>query len=178
MGFLTATLRGAQRKFLAEATGGTFAIFATILLAFPFEGWAQKKGFSILEVQRQIESNVPEIDTNGDGKIDLWRTFDAGGKIVEIRYDNNADAQPDEWIRYSPNRTIREIARSFNGLIDERDTQEFERNFLIRRRKETLVAGNWKTVELWEVQPNRKVAKVTRWLSQKIEESFEPLAVK
>jgi hypothetical protein len=131
------------------------------------------------EIQASVESREPEVDTDGDGRVDMWRTYAMGGTLQSIAYDNNADGKPDEWVRYGDGVETRELARWNNGLINEKERKHFKSGILVKRVKELLTKGKWQTLETWQLQPGGKVAKVTRLgVKGRTTASYEPLEVR
>ncbi|APR99629.1 hypothetical protein [Pajaroellobacter abortibovis] len=45
------------------------------------------------------DPTLEKVDTNYDGKIDVWRSF-VNGQLVEEQIDRNGDGKPDEWRIY------------------------------------------------------------------------------
>ncbi len=59
-----------------------------------------------------------ESDTNYDGKIDVWTSFDHG-RVVEENIDTNKDGRPDVWKVYVDGKLSRvKRDRDFNGKPD------------------------------------------------------------
>ena len=46
-----------------------------------------------------------EADTDFDGKMDEWTTFDENGKPIKAERDTNKDGKPDAWIYYTDNES-------------------------------------------------------------------------
>jgi hypothetical protein len=64
-------------------------------------------------------------DRNHDGRPDVWRYFDARGRLVEVVTDTNFDGRPDQEDDYRNNALIlRETDRNFDDQIDE--VEEFD----------------------------------------------------
>jgi hypothetical protein len=66
-------------------------------------------------------------DQNGDGRPDIWRTYDVQGRLAEVAVDTNFDGRSDVREYYERSALIRrESDRDFNGRVDL--VQEFEPN--------------------------------------------------
>jgi hypothetical protein len=64
-------------------------------------------------------------DQNGDGRPDIWRTYDLQGRLSEVAVDTNFDGRSDVREFYERSFLIRrESDRDFNGRVDL--VQEFE----------------------------------------------------
>jgi hypothetical protein len=58
-------------------------------------------------------------DQNGDGRPDLWRRYDAHGRLTEIDRDTNFDGSPDIQEFFQSGVLVRrESDRNFNGQTD------------------------------------------------------------
>jgi hypothetical protein len=73
-------------------------------------------------------------DRNGDGRPDVWRTYDRQGRLTEIALDTNFDGRSDVLEYYDQGALIRrETDRNFDGRVDlvesfDRITHERERS--------------------------------------------------
>jgi hypothetical protein len=83
-------------------------VAATLLLAI---GWAA------LHASTAIRLRVE--DTNGDGRPDIWRYYDRGGKLIRVEIDTNFDGRSDVQESYANGRLVkRESDRNFDGRVD------------------------------------------------------------
>jgi len=58
-------------------------------------------------------------DRNGDGRPDIWRRYDAKGRLTEVTLDSNFDGRPDVEEYYERGALVRrESDRNFNGQAD------------------------------------------------------------
>ena len=58
-------------------------------------------------------------DRNGDGRPDIWRRYDAKGRLTEVTVDSNFDGRPDVEEYYERGALVRrESDRNFNGQAD------------------------------------------------------------
>jgi hypothetical protein len=58
-------------------------------------------------------------DLNGDGRPDLWRTYDRQGQLTEIAVDTNFDGRSDVREYYDQGALVRrETDRNFDGRVD------------------------------------------------------------
>jgi hypothetical protein len=58
-------------------------------------------------------------DRDGDGRPDVWRLYDARGRLVEIDIDTNRDGRPDVEEFYHDGVLFRRSSdRNFNGQVD------------------------------------------------------------
>ncbi len=87
--------------FLILTTVITVALIAFLLLGF--RGGAH------------VESD----DTNGDGRPDVWRTYDAHGALKHVAIDSNFDGRPDREEEYVNGALVRrESDRNFDQHVD------------------------------------------------------------
>src|SRR5215467_13299524 len=74
---------------------------------------------------------VRTADQNGDGRPDVWRRYDARGRLTEVDVDSNFDGSPDIAEYYDRGVLVRrETDRNFNGqadLIEEFDAETHSR---------------------------------------------------
>jgi hypothetical protein len=69
--------------------------------------------------------SVRTEDQNGDGRPDVWRTYDRQGQLSEVAIDTNFDGRSDVREYYERRSLVRrESDRDFNGRVDL--VQEFE----------------------------------------------------
>jgi hypothetical protein len=69
--------------------------------------------------------SVRTEDQNGDGRPDVWRTYDRQGQLSEVSIDTNFDGRSDVREYYERRGLVRrESDRDFNGRVDL--VQEFE----------------------------------------------------
>src|SRR5258708_23004461 len=79
--------------------------------------------FEIWSAGRQILTE----DHNGDGRADVWRRYDARGRLVEVDVDSNFDGRPDVQEFYDRGALVRrESDRNFNGQADFVEEFDFE----------------------------------------------------
>jgi hypothetical protein len=60
-------------------------------------------------------------DRNHDGRPDVWRWYDADGRLVRVEIDSNFDARPDDVVELDPDTSevVREdIDTNLNGSAD------------------------------------------------------------
>ena len=60
-----------------------------------------------------------EIDSNRDGKVDIWKVFQKG-KAAELKIDSNFDRKIDCWAHYGENGKLKtyQADTDFDGVID------------------------------------------------------------
>ena len=93
----------------------THLVLGALLIAPAFAGEAP-----LDPIQQIVETTRPEIDLNGDGKPDLFRTIDAGGRITESRQDRNFDGRIDEKVSTpAPGERVTRSDRDFDGFFEE-----------------------------------------------------------
>jgi hypothetical protein len=75
---------------------------------------------SVRHYDAKGEPSFEEIDTDHDGRIDLWLFFH-NGKVGEEQRDTNLDGEPDETITFNELGQISRVRRdrNFDGKIDE-----------------------------------------------------------
>ena len=75
--------------------------------------------------------HVRTEDQNGDGRPDIWRTYDSRWRLTEVKVDSNFDGSPDIEEYYERGVLVRrESDRNFNGqadLIEEFDATTRDR---------------------------------------------------
>ena len=66
-----------------------------------------------------LYSNKTLIDTNGDSKVDYWRSFNSKGDIIEVRKDLNYDQKIDYVLTIASNGQ-REVQKDtdYNGFFE------------------------------------------------------------
>src|SRR5579864_6721132 len=58
-------------------------------------------------------------DRNGDGRPDVWRTYDRRGRLTEVAFDTNFDGRSDVLEYYDQGALVRrETDRNFDGRVD------------------------------------------------------------
>jgi len=58
-------------------------------------------------------------DRNGDGRPDVWRTYDRQGRLVEVAVDTNFDGRSDVHEHYEGGTLVRrEVDRNFDDRVD------------------------------------------------------------
>jgi hypothetical protein len=58
-------------------------------------------------------------DRNGDGRPDVWRTYDRQGRLVEVAVDTNFDGRSDVHEHYEGGALVRrEVDRNFDDRVD------------------------------------------------------------
>jgi hypothetical protein len=63
--------------------------------------------------------DIQTVDQNGDGRPDVWRTYDSRGQLTKIEVDSNYDGSPDIQEYYQQGFLVRrESDRNFNGQTD------------------------------------------------------------
>jgi hypothetical protein len=71
--------------------------------------------FSLWPTSRRVSTD----DRNGDGRPDVWRTYDRQGQVVEIAVDSNFDGRSDVREYYLGGELVRrESDRNFDDRID------------------------------------------------------------
>ncbi len=72
---------------------------------------------------------VEKKDTNGDGRIDTWTTYDKAGVPTEIRSDrSHKDGKVDDWVYLKQGKVVRhEWDRNFDGKPDFKLFQDGKR---------------------------------------------------
>jgi hypothetical protein len=75
---------------------------------------------------------VGVADLNGDGRSDVWRTYDRNGDVVEVAIDSNFDGRSDVHEFYAGGQLVRrESDRNFDDrvdLVEEFDGSNVERS--------------------------------------------------
>jgi len=72
-----------------------------------------------VEVWPSSAGRVRTQDKNGDGRPDVWRHYDAKGRLTEVTVDSNFDGRPDVEEYYERGVLVRrESDRNFNGQAD------------------------------------------------------------
>jgi len=72
-----------------------------------------------------IDSTTAD-DRNGDGRPDMWRTYDRAGRLIELAFDSNFDGRSDVHEYYTGGDLVRrESDRNFDDRVDL--VEEFDR---------------------------------------------------
>jgi hypothetical protein len=90
-----------------------------------------------------------ERDLNGDGKIDLWQEFGPDGQLVEERFDFDFDGRVDERVIYEKGQIVRkELAFGFDGKPGA--WVYYEKGRRVRRERDLNRDGKVDYWEYWE----------------------------
>jgi hypothetical protein len=82
--------------------------------------------------RRRVPSVTTE-DRNGDGRPDVWRTYDAQGRLAAIAIDTNFDGRTDVEERYDDGALVeRDVDRDFDRHIDVKQIFDPAAHALIR----------------------------------------------
>ncbi len=80
---------------------------------------------SIVVSAKDGNNIVKTSDSNGDGKIDTWSTYDSSGELIEVAQDKHRDGRPHSWKYYRNGKVYkREWDRNFDGKPDIRVFEE------------------------------------------------------
>jgi hypothetical protein len=91
-----------------------------------------------------------ERDLNGDGKVDLWETFDEDGNVAKQVYDMDFDGKVDLVVTYEKGQLVKkEFAPGFDGMA--RTIAYYENGKLVRKERDTRGAGK---IDTWEYYEN------------------------
>lgn len=103
-------------------------------------------------------------DLDGDGRDDVWQLQAPNGRVAQLRYDNNADGRPDEWVVFLEDRKVRTVATRFDGRVDERRIDYFAANGLLDHATvETLHRAGWRLDEDRKYHADRELLEITTW---------------
>ena len=98
------------------------------------------------EADRDFDGRIAEedVDTNHDGKPDVWKFF-VNGQLQRIRRDRNFDGKPDVWEIYSRGRLERVgVDETLDGHVDRWDRDEqlkYEAETAERKAREAVTAA-------------------------------------
>lgn len=96
--------------------------------------------------QRRRVIACREVDTNLDGKKDVFRTYNDQGEALEEVADSNYDGVIDTWIRFDKGQIIQvEVDEAWDGQPDER--RHYIRGKLTRIERDTNQDGD---TDVWE----------------------------
>ena len=71
------------------------------------------------------EQTIVEKDSNEDGKIDEWSTYNKNGSLISQAIDKHVDGKPDYWKHFREGKVFkREWDRNFDTKIDFRIIEE------------------------------------------------------
>jgi len=148
--------------------------------------YAPQKSFSsnVENLIDELESKQAQVDTDGDGRVDLWRAFDKNGKILTLNSDDDGDGKPDLWTVFSPNKIVTLRDTESNGNRDWRKTEILNNNGqMIQQTIETKKKESWQTEEEWELvenpkNPKKPMYRVKRFVAGKVEIDYEPANLK
>src|SRR5262245_30827386 len=88
---------------------------------------------AIAAATRQRVFSVDTEDRNGDGRPDVWRTYDEQGRLAAIEIDTNFDGRSDVEERYDDGALVeRDVDRDFDRHIDVKQTFDPAAHSLIR----------------------------------------------
>ncbi|OFZ17230.1 MAG: hypothetical protein A2X86_01910 [Bdellovibrionales bacterium GWA2_49_15] len=135
-------------------------IFFLLLVVLAFSSFGQAG-----ETLTDLSSKLANVDTDGDGKTDLWRSFSPTGDLKEAKYDLNGDGKEDKWVLYGVGNTRKEADTNFDGVKDERETKLYNDDGMIKSTLEKLNQNKWEVVE--EVEVKRSGQKAQKFLVKK-----------
>ncbi len=105
--------------------------------------------YSVVVAEGQEKVVRKERDLNGDGKVDVWETYDDEGNVAKQAYDLDFDGKPDLVITSEKGQLVKkEYAPGFDGMA--RTTAFYENGKLVRKERDTRGAGKVDTWEYWE----------------------------
>jgi hypothetical protein len=96
------------------------------------------------EVVELLGSRAPEVDSDGDGRADVFRSFDSQGRITRIQYDLNADGKADEEVLFGDRESVRLRDGDLDGEFDERVTETYSGERLLRQTTESKTGSQWR----------------------------------
>jgi len=90
-------------------------------------------------------------DRNHDGRPDVWRWYDADGRLVRLELDTNFDGRPDAREAYRDDRPIRvEIDTNLDNRIDRVVEFDPQTHDVIREEIDTNLNGTADVLLLYE----------------------------
>lgn len=109
--------------------------------------------------ERQQDERVlrcREVDTNLDGKKDLFRTYDKKGEPLTEEADTNYDGRIDTWIKFAAGKIAEaEFDRNQDGKADE--FRIYTGGKLARAQKDATLDGK---LDTWEVFEDGRLTRV------------------
>jgi hypothetical protein len=125
-----------------------------------------------------------ELDTNFDGKVDIWTWFNDDGTKLKEQFDLDFDGRPDVIDYYEKGVLIRKEA--FHGASRTPDqVTHYENGKKARIERDTKGAGR---IDTWEYFEDGKLVRIgqdldgdgtiDRWVKAKEEDEEEPAAKK
>src|SRR5262245_61221592 len=89
-------------------------------------------------------------DRNRDGRADVWRWYDADGRLVRLEIDTNFDGRPDRREEYRDNRLLRrEIDRNFDDRLDDVFEFDPETSLIVLEKIDTNLNGTADLLRLY-----------------------------
>ena len=81
-----------------------------------------------------------------------------------IRYDNNADGNPDEWVVSLADRRVRTASTRFDGRVDERRIDYYAASGVLDHATvETLHRAGWRLDEDRKYLADHELLEITTW---------------
>jgi hypothetical protein len=97
-----------------------------------------------------------ERDLNGDGRKDSWEAYGLDGQVQNLVYDLDFDGKPDVTLTFEKGQLVqKEYALGFEGT--SRSWSFFEKGKLVRKERDTNGDGK---VDYWEYWENGEVDRI------------------
>lgn len=97
-----------------------------------------------------------EKDLNGDGKVDLWETYNEDGTVPKVIWDMDFDGRPDVTAYYEKGQLVKkEYDLDFDKRFDV--WKYYENNKLVRQERDTNGDGR---VDYWEYWENNEIDRI------------------
>ena len=76
------------------------------------------------------KEKAKEVDTDLDGRIDTWNSYDSKGVLKASAKDSNKDGKPDQFKTLLKGRdlVLKEYDRNYDGKIDKRQLAQWDAN--------------------------------------------------
>ena len=94
-----------------------------------------------------LDAHPTEIDSNGDGKTDIWQNFSWNGKLKSAIYDTDFDGKPDEWLSIDDAKKVRLQLIDEAKNLRKRTTENMDESGVTTQ----IITENEISMDKWEL---------------------------
>jgi hypothetical protein len=126
---------------------------------------------------QNLDARPTSIDSNEDGKADIWQEFSLTGKLMAAQYDIDFDGKIDEWLTYNKDfkeRIVMKKHEQHNKLIKRKTIEHFSQNGNIKSIEifDELSNEQWQLVERQTYIEKNKHYKVEEFINGKAQKEY------
>ncbi|MBI2519152.1 MAG: hypothetical protein HYV97_01990 [Bdellovibrio sp.] len=123
---------------------------------------------------RALDSHPTEIDSDGDGKTDIWQTFSWNGKLESATYDNDFDGKADEWLKIEASKKERIQLSDSNKNLRQKITELMDDAGITQQ----IITESETSKDQWELRKRqtylaaKKIYKIEIFQNGKLKEEY------